>query len=78
MDFFRYETDEFFDDALDQAGEGQVLAFTVVKQELAQLGSHLSVSFGFELVTSLLEYQSEFLVIGDNPIMNHGELVVDI
>ena len=50
----------------------------LVVQVFCKLGNALSVCFGFETEASALKESPEFLVIGDDTVMNDGKLPLRI
>jgi hypothetical protein len=67
---------ELLDDSLGQVGEanGRVLVVDV----LGELGNALSVGLGLELETLGLEESLKLLVVGDDTVVDNGELPVGV
>jgi hypothetical protein len=71
---------QFLDDCLDKGMEAYRLArsLLLVKQVQRQLGGAFRVSLALKLVALLLEERPDVLVVGDDPVVDDGELVLGI
>lgn len=63
---------QLLDDGLGEGGE--VDAWVLIVDVLGELGNSLSVGFGLEAETLRFEQYSQFLVVGDDTVVNDGEL----
>lgn len=68
-------TFELLDDGLDQVGKVQSLVRLRVVNVFAKHGDGFSVGVGLEHVSSLLQNELNFLVVGDDTVVHQAELV---
>lgn len=66
---------ELLDYCLDQVGEVQSLVWLRVVHIFAQHGDGFSVGVGLEDVSPLLKNKFDFLVVGDDTVVNQTEFV---
>lgn len=71
---------ELLDNCLDKRseGDGLVASNLLVIQEEGQLGNTLGISLRLKLVALLLKECLQVLVVGDNAVMDNGELVTAV
>jgi hypothetical protein len=72
---------QFFDNRLNQIGKRQrnpTITLLSIINVLCKLGDTFCISFRFKSKAKLLEDSTQFLVIGDNAIVNNGKLVFRI
>jgi len=68
-------TYQLLDDGLDKRSEGQVsIGLFSVIDILCELGNTLSVSLALKDIAILLQDSLELLVVGDDTVVNDGEL----
>lgn len=67
---------ELLDDSLDESGE--VEAGVLIVDVLGQLGNGLSVGLGLEAHSLALEESPQFLVVGDDTVVDDGELPLGV
>ena len=67
---------QLLNDGLDQAGEVEV--GVLVEDELGQLGDGLSVGLGLEAHALGLQEHPQFLVVGDDTVVDDGELPLGV
>lgn len=79
MDGLEQETEgtlELLDDGLNEGGEIDV--GMLVENVLRQFGDGLGIGLSFELETLGLKQGSQFLVVGDDTIVDDGELPLGV
>jgi hypothetical protein len=67
---------ELADDSLGQVGEADIGMLVV--EVLGQLGDALGISLGLELEALALEQSLQLLVVGDDAVVDDGELPVGV
>jgi hypothetical protein len=68
-------TYQLLDDSLDERSEGQVsIGLFSVIDILCELGNTLSVSLALKDIAILLQDSLELLVVGNDTVVNDGEL----
>ena len=67
---------QLLDNSLDQAGEVEVRV--LVEDELGQLGNGLSIGLGLEAHALGLQEHPQFLVVGDDTVVDDGELPLGV
>ena len=69
-------TFQLLDNSLDQAGEVEV--WVLVEDELGQLSDGLSVGLGLKAHALGFEEHPQFLVVGDDTVVDNGELPLGV
>ena len=69
---------ELLEHGLDQRGECDALVGFGVVNVFQEDCNRLSVGVGLEFVASLLQYQPEFIRVGDDAIVHDGEVAVGV
>lgn len=65
-------------DSLGEVGEAKLLIALRIINIFTQLGNSFGISLGLENKTLVLQQGLDFLVVGDDAVVNHGELVLGV